>query len=154
MDSITAVYPPGAEAMSIPSSTRTPSRAPGVIAWIVQILAAMFFTYAAIGKLTGSNAMAVEAFEQIGLGQWLLVTVSVLELLGAIGLLVPALAGLAGLCLAVLAAGAVVVELVVIDGGSPAAALVGLALATIVAVLRRRTILLPFAIARRTLSRA
>jgi putative oxidoreductase len=140
--------------MSTPESTSTPpSRVAGIVSWIFQVLGALFFAYAGFGKLTGSNAMAVEAFDQIGFGSWFLVTVGLLELLGAVGLLVPTLAGLAALCLAVLAASAVFVELVVVDGGGPAAALVGLVLAVTVAVLRRRSIALPFAIARRTLSR-
>jgi putative oxidoreductase len=140
--------------MSAPASTSTaPSRAAGIVSWVFQALGALFFAYAGFGKLTGSNAMAVEAFDQIGFGSWFLVTVGVLELLGAIGLLVPALAGLAALCLAVLAATAVFVELVVVDGGGPAAALVGFVLVVTVAVLRRRSIAEPFAMARRTLSR-
>jgi putative oxidoreductase len=134
------------------ASTHTrPSAA--IVAWVFQGLGALLFTYAAVGKLTGSNAMAVEAFEQLGTGQWSLLTVGTLELLGAIALLIPPLAGLAALCLTALAACAAFVELFVLEGGSPMAALVCFAVAAVVTVLRRRTIAAPFTLARRALSR-
>jgi putative oxidoreductase len=143
-------------AQSTPAQSRSEQprrRARLIVAWAFQMLGAMFFTYAAVGKLTGSNAAAVEAFDQIGLGAWFLVTVAILELLGAIGLLVPSVAGLAGLCLAVLAASAALVEVVIVDGGSPIAALVGLVLAATVGVLRRDAIMQPFDRARRARAR-
>jgi putative oxidoreductase len=139
-------------ASGTPPRTTAPRRA-AIVSWVFQGLGALLFTYAAVGKLTGSNAMAVEAFDQLGTGPWFLVTVGSLELLGAIALLVPLLAGLAALCLTVLAASAAFVELFVLEGGSPIAALVCFTVAAVVTVLRRRTIATPFALARGALSR-
>jgi putative oxidoreductase len=135
-------------------TTRAPSaRAALTTAWVFQGIGAFLFLYAGWGKVTGSNAAAVAAFEQLGTGEWFLVTVGLLELIGAVALLVPALAGLAALCLATLTLGAVVVELFVLDGGNPLPALVCFAVTTVVTVLRRRTVARPFTIARRALAK-
>jgi putative oxidoreductase len=50
--------------------------------------------FAAIPKLAGAHS-AVQMFGQIGAGQWLCYLVGAAELAGAIGLLIPRLAGLA-----------------------------------------------------------
>ena len=72
-------------------------RKPGrknTLLWTAQILLAAFFLFAAAPKLTGQHT-AVQMFGQIGAGQWLRYLVGTAELAGAIGLLIPRLAGLA-----------------------------------------------------------
>jgi uncharacterized membrane protein len=56
-------------------------------------------------KLTGSSEL-VDLFATIGAGQWLRYLVGMLEVAGAVGLLVPRLSGLAALGLAALLVGA------------------------------------------------
>jgi putative oxidoreductase len=128
--------------MSSASCART------AIAWTLQVLGALLFINFGFGKVAGTNAGAIDTFEQIGLGQWLRVVVGSLELLGAIGLLVPALAGLAGACLAALMVGAISVELFVVDDGSVTTPLICLVVVAAVAVLRRHTLTVPFAVVR------
>ncbi|TYB57918.1 DoxX family protein [Nonomuraea sp. PA05] len=71
---------------------------------------------AALGKFAGAEP-SVSTFEAIGFGDWFRVLVGVLEVAGAVALLVPRLAGVAGLALAGLMAGAVVTEAFVSGGG-------------------------------------
>jgi putative oxidoreductase len=88
-----------------------------VALWALQIVLAVYMlAYAAIPRLFGLGT-SIEMFEAIGLGQWFRYFVGALELLGSIGLLIPRLAGLAGLGLAGLMIGATYTNLFVIPGG-------------------------------------
>lgn len=85
-----------------------------VTLWIVQALLAAFFILAsALPKLAGSGDM-VDLFNDIGIGQWFRYVVGGLELAGGIGLLIPRLAGLAGLGLTGVMVGAVVTQVAVL----------------------------------------
>ncbi|MGW7599769.1 DoxX family protein [Streptomyces antimycoticus] len=82
------------------------SRRTGVALWATQITLALFFAVASgFPKLAGIAA-AAESFDRIGYGDWFMYLVGGLEVAGAIGLLVPRLAGLAALALTGLMAGA------------------------------------------------
>ncbi|GAA3516931.1 hypothetical protein GCM10022220_66440 [Actinocatenispora rupis] len=101
--------------------------------WTVQILLAAFFAFAsAAPKLVGERT-AVETFAQIGAGQWFRYVVGVLELAGAIGLLVPRLTGLAAIGLMLLTIGAAATQTFVLAG--PASAIFPLVLAVVFALL-------------------
>jgi uncharacterized membrane protein YphA (DoxX/SURF4 family) len=79
-----------------------------------QILLAAFFLFIAVpGKLTGSHG-AVQEFAAIGAGQWFRYLAGIIELAGAIALLVPALAGLAAAWLAADMAGATIINATVL----------------------------------------
>lgn len=87
-----------------------------VVLWVAQILLAAFFLLVqGIPKLAGS-ADAVRLFDDIGLGQWLRYVTGVLEVAGAIGLLIPRLAGLAALGLLGVMVGATVANLFLAEG--------------------------------------
>jgi putative oxidoreductase len=81
-----------------------------VALWGLQILLALLFAAAAIPKLSGAAA-AVAMFATIGAGQWFRYFIGVIELAGAIGLLIPRLAGLAALGLVVDMIGATGVQI-------------------------------------------
>ncbi|QVQ53856.1 DoxX family protein [Spiractinospora alimapuensis] len=86
------------------------------VLWAVQILLAAFFLVVqGIPKLMGS-ADAVRLFADIGLGQWLRYVTGVLEVAGAVGLLIPRLAGLAALGLLGVMVGATVANLFLAAG--------------------------------------
>ncbi|UBU11160.1 DoxX family protein [Nonomuraea gerenzanensis] len=87
-----------------------------VVLWVLQIAVAGFFVMAALGKFAGAEP-SVSTFEAIGFGDWFRILVGVLEVVGAVALLVPRLAGAAGLALAGLMAGAVLTEAFVSKGG-------------------------------------
>jgi putative oxidoreductase len=83
--------------MSITSIQRgRPARRIG--AWTLQAILAAAFLAAGSAKLAGVPYM-VELFEQIGLGQWFRVVTGVVEVTGAIALLVPGLASIGALWL-------------------------------------------------------
>jgi len=109
-----------------------------VVLWVVQILLAAFFVYSGL-MLFGDGL--VGKFDEIGVGQWLRYVTGVLEVAGAIGLVIPRLCGLAALGLSGVMAGAVVTELFLLDGGGPVLPAVLFVVCLVVAFLRRDTIL-------------
>ncbi|MGW6022242.1 DoxX family protein [Streptomyces sp. NPDC055099] len=109
-------------------------RATDITLRVCQALLVLVFLAAGAAKLAGAEAM-VEAFDQIGAGQWLRYVVGCVELLGVVGLLVPRLVGLAALGLVGLMVGAVITN-VVVDAFSLLAVIL-LLLSTMVAWGRR-----------------
>ncbi|MFD0776986.1 DoxX family protein [Streptomonospora algeriensis] len=85
-------------------------RALEIILWAAQILLAAFFLFQGGTKLLGAED-AVRLFDDIGLGQWLRYVTGVCEVAGAVGLLIPRLAGLAALGLLGVMAGATISNL-------------------------------------------
>ena len=67
-------------------------------AWTLQGIVAAAFLAAGAAKLAGVPFM-VELFEQIGLGQWFRVATGIVEVTGAVALLVPGLASIGALWL-------------------------------------------------------
>ena len=92
------------------------------IVWGLRILLALAFGAAGAAKLAGAPQM-VQVFEAIGFGQWFRYVTGVVEVGGAVLLLVPATGFLGGLLLTATMAGAVATHLVLI-GGSPVPAIV------------------------------
>lgn len=90
----------------------TRGRALTITLWVAQALLAALFLFAALGKLS-ADPNQVAGFAKIGAGQWLMYVTGALELAGAIGLLIPRLAGLAAAGLVGIMAGAVVFHLTV-----------------------------------------
>lgn len=113
----------------------TVRRAKTIVLWALQVALAVSFAGGGLAKIAGEPQM-VEMFTQIGAGQWLRYLVGALELAGAIGLLIPRLAGLAALGLAALLIGATGTNLLVLDA-SPALSLGLLLAAGLVAWIRR-----------------
>ncbi|MCK2239480.1 MULTISPECIES: DoxX family protein [unclassified Crossiella] len=94
------------------STAKPASRAGNIALWTLQgLLGAFFLVAAAIPKLVG-EATAVGIFETIG-GDWFRLFIGVLELAGAIGLVIPRLAAAAGLGLTLLMVGATYYQVVV-----------------------------------------
>ncbi|KQU82856.1 DoxX family protein [Variovorax sp. Root318D1] len=92
------------------------------IVWGLRILLALAFGAAGIAKLSGAPQM-VQVFEAIGFGQWFRYVTGVVEVGGAVLLLVPATGFLGGLLMAVTMVFGVATHLVLI-GGNPAPAMV------------------------------
>jgi putative oxidoreductase len=87
------------------------SRLKSVISWIVQILLAVFYLLAASGKLM-SRPQWIGLFRNWGFPDKFYLIVGVLEVLGAVGLLIPRLAGYAAAGLIVLMIGAAATHLI------------------------------------------
>ncbi|MDQ0573308.1 putative oxidoreductase [Variovorax paradoxus] len=103
---------------SSPSLSTTQRR----IVWGIRILLALAFSAAGAAKLAGVPQM-VQVFDAIGFGQWFRYVTGVVEVGGAVLLLVPATGFLGGLLLTATMVCAVATHVVLI-GGSPAPAVV------------------------------
>ncbi|GAA4301805.1 DoxX family protein [Actinokineospora soli] len=114
------------------------ARVGDVALWVVQAAVAAYFVYSGV-MLFGDGL--VGKFEEIGFGQWLRYLTGVLEIAGAIGLVIPPLCGLAALGLAGVMVGAVATELFLVENGGPVLPAILLAITLAIAWLRRDTIL-------------
>ncbi|MDI2029382.1 DoxX family protein [Saccharopolyspora sp. TS4A08] len=122
------------------SGTAAPGRALNIGIWVLQVLLAAFFVFASVPKLLG-DPTAVQMFDLIGFGQWFRYFTGAVELLGAIGLLIPRLCGLAAAGLALVMVGAVFAQIFPL--GAPAVALSPLVLCVILLLIawaRRDTV--------------
>jgi putative oxidoreductase len=112
-------------------------RSVAVTLWVVQAVLALQLASGGVLKLIGDAAM-VDLFTDIGAGQWFRYAVGLVELVGAVGLLIPRLCGLAALGVTVLLVGATVTNVAI--GVAPWLPLVLLLVAATVAFLRRSEI--------------
>jgi putative oxidoreductase len=103
--------------------------------WILSGLLALAFLAAGGAKLAGAAAM-VELFDKVGLGQWFRYFTGMLEVAGAIGLLISRYAFYAAILLALVMVGATIANLTVL-GASPAPTVVLLVLSGIIVWLRK-----------------
>ena len=110
-----------------------PSRRIG--AWALQGIVAAAFLAAGSAKLAGVPFM-VDLFAQIGLGQWFRVVTGVVEVTGAVALLIPGLASIGALWLGGTMVGAVATHLFVLHTSPVPAIVLGL-LNAVVVYLRR-----------------
>jgi putative oxidoreductase len=106
-----------------------------VTLWILSALVALTFVGAGGAKLAGAPVM-VDLFAKVGLGQWFRYFTGLLEVAAGIGLLISRYAFYAAVLLAMVMVGAFIAHVTVL-GGSPAAAVVLLALIGIIAYLRK-----------------
>lgn len=88
-----------------------------IVLWVVRVALAAEFLYS--GYLLFSGGHTEQVFAEIGLGQWLRYVTGVLEVAGAIGLLIPRLGGPSALLLAGVMVGASVTELFILANGGP-----------------------------------
>jgi putative oxidoreductase len=112
-----------------------PGKAANVTLWVVQILLALAFIGAASGKLLGNPDM-VGLYEVIGIGQWFRYVTGLLELTGAILIVVPRTKFFGAALLGMIMVGAVLTHLLILHT-APTAPAVLLLLAGIVAWGRR-----------------
>jgi uncharacterized membrane protein YphA (DoxX/SURF4 family) len=87
----------------------------GILVWVLRVLVAGLFLFAAFAKLSG-NQMMVDEFAVIGLGQWFRYLTGILELAGAILVLIPAVSVAGALILLAVDAGAFVAQAFVLHG--------------------------------------
>ncbi|MBB4929933.1 putative membrane protein YphA (DoxX/SURF4 family) [Lipingzhangella halophila] len=98
------------------AAANAPGRGMAVALWVLQAVLALFLAFAsALPKLI-AHPSATETFDRIGYGDWFMYLIGVLELAGAIGLLVPLLSGIAATALSGLMVGAFVYQVTVFEG--------------------------------------
>jgi len=100
------------ETMTAPAETR--GRALNITLWVLQVLLAAFFAFAGINKLFIHQPEMVDNFAKFGLGLGFQYFVGAIELVGAIGLLIPRLSGLAAIWLAGIMVGAALTHVFVL----------------------------------------
>jgi putative oxidoreductase len=122
---------------AITDTSATRGRLANVGLWVLQIIAAAMFLMAGTLKLIGNPDM-VQEFGVIGIGQWFRYLTGIIEVVGAILLLIPGAALFGAVSLAVTMIGALIAHSFVI-GGNPAAAIVLLAITSTVAWARWRS---------------
>jgi putative oxidoreductase len=106
--------------------------------WLLTIVSAAMFLLAGVLKLAGVQ-MEVEMFAAVGIGQWFRYLTGLLEIGGAIGLFMPAVASYAALLLATVMVGAIATHLLVI-GGNPLVPILLFGATLTIAWLRRQQI--------------
>ena len=120
--------------------TRAPQRKGANIAlWVLQALLALAFVGAASGKLLGKPEM-VALFEAVGVGQWFRYVTGLMELTGALLIVVPRTKFFGAALLSMVMVGAVLTHLFILHN-APTATAVLLALAGLVAWARRGEVL-------------
>ena len=121
--------------MQKPVAIQAPSRGRVVGAWIVQGLLAAAFLAAGGAKLAGVPMM-VQVFDQIGMGQWFRIVTGLVEVIGAVALVVPGFAALGAAWLGATMFFAVLTHLFVLHTSATPAVIL-LALNVLVVWLRR-----------------
>jgi putative oxidoreductase len=102
--------------------TRTqPGKALNIALWVVQILLALAFVGAASGKLLGNPEM-VGLYEVIGIGQWFRFVTGLLELTGAILIVIPRTKFFGAALLGMIMIGAVLTHLFILHSAPTAPA--------------------------------
>jgi len=123
------------DASSVSLNRRSLSKGLNITCWVLQGLAAFAFLAAGSSKLAGAPVM-VEMFARLGAGQWFRYLTGTLEVIGAVGLLVPRANFYGAALLATVMVGAIVTHLAIL-GGNPTPAIVLLLINVTVAYLRR-----------------
>jgi putative oxidoreductase len=113
----------------------TQSKGANIALWVVQVLLALAFLGAASGKLLGKPEM-VGLYETIGIGQWFRYVTGLLEVTGAVLIVIPRTKFFGAALLATIMVGAVLTHLFILHN-APTAPAVLLVLAGIVAWGRR-----------------
>ncbi len=137
--------------MQSTAAIQAPSKIRIIAAWIAQGLLAAAFLAAGGAKLA-AVPMMVQIFDQIGFGQWFRIVTGLVEVVGAVALLIPGFAVVGAAWLGATMFFAVLTHLVVLHS-SPAPALVLLALNVLVVWLRRDQLASTIAMFRRAMSR-
>ena len=95
------------------SATFSQPRSANIAVWILRVVVAALFLFAGVMKLSG-QPMMVEEFDTVGLGQWFRSFTGILEVVGAVATLVPAVSALGAVLLLLVDAGAFVAQVAVL----------------------------------------
>lgn len=87
------------------TATTSSSQSLTYVLWALRLLMAALFLFAGFAKLSGQEMM-VQEFGLLPVGQWFRYLTGVIEILGAIALLIPSYSGLGALALLVVDVGA------------------------------------------------
>lgn len=141
MSETTAPLSSAASTTSAPLEPMTAGRRRARIALrALEVLLALFYGIAsALPKLI-AHPSAAEGFDKLGWGDTGMYAIGVLELAGAIALLVPVLRSVAAVCLGALMVGAFIVTITAMDGQNAATPLILLVPLALIAWTRRDSV--------------
>ena len=108
-----------------------PSGKMHIVIWVLRVLMAALFLFAAFGKLT-SNPMMVEEFGKVGLGDWFRYFTGALEVIGALALVTPAISAFGALLLLCVDVGAFFAQIALIHSDWIHTIVIGAILAALV----------------------
>jgi len=108
-----------------------PSHKMNIVLWVLRVLMAALFLFAAFGKLT-SNPMMVEEFGKVGLGDGFRYFTGALEVVGALALVTPFVSGVGALLLLCVDVGAFFAQIALIHGDWIHTIVIGAILAALV----------------------
>jgi putative oxidoreductase len=86
------------------------SRAMTITVWVLRIIVAALFLFAAVLKLSGAQ-MEIDAFNIVGLGQWFRYATGLIEVIGGVAVLVPAVSALGAVLLLIVDIGAFIAQI-------------------------------------------
>lgn len=117
-----------------------PGRTWNIVLWVLQALTAAFFIGASAFPKLIAHSSATEIFDEIGFGTWFMYLIGILELLGGIALLIPALVGLSAVAFIGLMIGAFITQIAVFDGDNAATPVILTVVFLVIAWGRRRSL--------------
>ena len=95
------------------SATSSKPHSANIAVWILRVIVAALFLFAGFLKLSG-QPMMVQEFDTVGLGQWFRYFTGILEVVGGVATLVPAVSALGALLLLAVDVGAFVAQIAAI----------------------------------------
>ena len=114
-----------------------------ILIWVLRLLMAALFLFAAFSKLSGQEMM-VEEFGKVGLGQWFRYFTAAMETVGAVALLVPRTSPLGAIVLLLVDIGAFVAQIFILHGDWTHTIVIGLILGILIYLQRDKLPPLPF----------
>ena len=108
-------------------------RRPDVIGWTLRVLVALIFLYEGFDKF-GERRLWIRVFAEIGIGQWFRYATGILEIIGAVLLLVPRATTVAVTMLLCILVGAFLAHIFIIGVGIPHSVVVLVLFAAVVAI--------------------
>lgn len=94
-----------------------PRSANAVVVWVLSIVLAIVFLVSGISKFFGANTLGLQAATMHGFPDWMRILVGIVEVVGAIGLLIPTVAAFAAILLALIMVPAVLTQYASHQGG-------------------------------------
>ncbi len=121
----------------MPDTTASQSRAMLISLWIVRIIVAALFVLAAGMKLSGAQ-MEIDVFNTVGLGQWFRYVTGIIELAGAVAVLIPAVSAFGALFLLIVDIGALIAQVTSLHMDWIHPIVIGVILAWLIYIQRRQ----------------
>lgn len=104
-----------------------------VISWTLRVLVALIFVYEGLDKF-GTRRLWIRVFAEIGIGQWFRYATGIVEIVGAVLLLVPRATFIAAPLLLCTLVGAFLAHIFIIGVGIPHSVVVGVLFAAVVVI--------------------